>query len=146
MQWDQLQHFVLTGCLVRFNERKAISLVKQPLSPIKNPCKRKVCRDLIHFEQCSSGERGIRTPGPLTVNGFQDRRNRPLCHLSAAKVRVQYLSNKKSWLFFAKILRINAKLCIFHFTMGMKMPVTSCIKVKSDASNPVCLQLSCMQE
>ena len=32
------------------------------------------------------GERGIRTPGPLTVNGFQDRRVRPLCHLSAAKI------------------------------------------------------------
>ncbi len=29
------------------------------------------------------GERGIRTPGPVTVNGFQDRRNRPLCHLSS---------------------------------------------------------------
>ncbi len=28
------------------------------------------------------GEGGIRTPGPLTVNGFQDRRIRPLCHLS----------------------------------------------------------------
>jgi hypothetical protein len=35
------------------------------------------------------GERGIRTPGPVTVNGFQDRRIRPLCHLSAAKVRVE---------------------------------------------------------
>ena len=33
------------------------------------------------------GERGIRTPGPFTVNGFQDRRNRPLCHLSGANVR-----------------------------------------------------------
>ena len=33
------------------------------------------------------GERGIRTPGPLTVNGFQDRRVRPLCHLSGAKIR-----------------------------------------------------------
>jgi hypothetical protein len=32
------------------------------------------------------GERGIRTPGPVTVNGFQDRRIRPLCHLSAAKI------------------------------------------------------------
>jgi hypothetical protein len=32
------------------------------------------------------GERGIRTPGPVTVNGFQDRRIRPLCHLSAANV------------------------------------------------------------
>ena len=28
------------------------------------------------------GERGIRTPGPVTVNGFQDRRIRPLCHFS----------------------------------------------------------------
>ena len=27
-------------------------------------------------------ERGIRTPGPFTVNGFQDRRIKPLCHLS----------------------------------------------------------------
>jgi hypothetical protein len=32
-------------------------------------------------------ERGIRTPGPVTVNGFQDRRIRPLCHLSGAKLR-----------------------------------------------------------
>jgi hypothetical protein len=33
-----------------------------------------------------SGERGIRTPGPVTVNSFQDCRIRPLCHFSAAKV------------------------------------------------------------
>ncbi len=33
------------------------------------------------------GERGIRTPGPVTVNSFQDCRIRPLCQLSAAKVR-----------------------------------------------------------
>ncbi len=32
------------------------------------------------------GERGIRTPGAVTLNGFQDRRIRPLCHFSAAKV------------------------------------------------------------
>ena len=37
-------------------------------------------------KKSGSGERGIRTPGPVTVNGFQDRRIRPLCHLSAAKV------------------------------------------------------------
>ena len=30
----------------------------------------------------SGGERGIRTPGTSQFNGFQDRRNRPLCHLS----------------------------------------------------------------
>ena len=30
----------------------------------------------------SCGETGIRTPGTSQFNGFQDRRNRPLCHLS----------------------------------------------------------------
>ena len=28
------------------------------------------------------GELGIRTPGPVTDNSFQDCRNRPLCQLS----------------------------------------------------------------
>jgi hypothetical protein len=28
------------------------------------------------------GGRGIRTPGDLRLNGFQDRRIRPLCHPS----------------------------------------------------------------
>ena len=32
------------------------------------------------------GEWGIRTPGTSRYNGFQDRRNRPLCQLSEAKV------------------------------------------------------------
>ena len=40
------------------------------------------------------GERGIRTPGPVTVNGFQDRRNRPLCHLSGANVRQASFQSK----------------------------------------------------
>jgi hypothetical protein len=43
----------------------------------------------VHLEEIDSkggGERGIRTPGPVTVNGFQDRRIRPLCHLSGAKI------------------------------------------------------------
>lgn len=30
----------------------------------------------------TGGERGIRTPGPVTVNSFQDCRIRPLCHFS----------------------------------------------------------------
>ncbi len=34
----------------------------------------------------SGGERGIRTPGGSHLNGFQDRRNRPLCHLSGVKI------------------------------------------------------------
>ena len=35
---------------------------------------------LIYTLYC--GERGIRTPGGVTLNGFQDRRDRPLRHLS----------------------------------------------------------------
>ncbi len=31
------------------------------------------------------GETGIRTLGRLPFNGFQDRRIRPLCHLSTAE-------------------------------------------------------------
>ena len=31
------------------------------------------------------GEGGIRTPGPLRVNGFQDRRLKPLGHLSGVR-------------------------------------------------------------
>ncbi len=42
-----------------------------------------------------SGELGIRTPGPVTVNSFQDCRNRPLCQLSAAKIRPENLQPKK---------------------------------------------------
>ena len=33
---------------------------------------------------CFGGETGIRTLGRFPFNGFQDRRNRPLCHLSVA--------------------------------------------------------------
>ena len=36
----------------------------------------------MNFGLPTCGERGIRTPGPVTVNSFQDYRNRPLCHLS----------------------------------------------------------------
>ena len=34
------------------------------------------------FTLSIGGETGIRTPGASQHNGFQDRRNRPLCHLS----------------------------------------------------------------
>ena len=37
------------------------------------------------FPAVFCGKRGIRTPGALQLNGFQDRRNRPLCHLSGHK-------------------------------------------------------------
>ncbi len=40
--------------------------------------------DLLSF----SGERGIRTPGSSHYGGFQDRCNRPLCHLSNLSLSV----------------------------------------------------------
>ena len=46
------------------------------------------------------GERGIRTPGPVTVNSFQDCRIRPLCQLSAAKVQTQLNSANSESFFF----------------------------------------------
>ena len=39
-----------------------------------------------------SGERGIRTPGTSQYNGFQDRRNRPLCHLSKTLIQERLFS------------------------------------------------------
>jgi hypothetical protein len=46
-------------------------------------------RNFIYVPGSTSGELGIRTPGPVTVNSFQDCRNRPLCQLSGAKVRLE---------------------------------------------------------
>jgi hypothetical protein len=40
--------------------------------------------------QSLCGERGIRTPGTLLYNGFQDHRIRPLCHLSFFRQRCKY--------------------------------------------------------
>ena len=39
-----------------------------------------------------SGETGIRTPGASQHNGFQDRRNRPLCHLSRTSFGKHFFS------------------------------------------------------
>ena len=55
---------------------------------------RKYNKSLIIRLYC--GERGIRTPGGVTLNGFQDRRNRPLCHLSVY-LKVQFC--EKTWPF-----------------------------------------------
>jgi hypothetical protein len=51
------------------------------------------------------GERGIRTPGPVTVNGFQDRRIRPLCHLSGTKIQKITESNRIYLFFFKKVTK-----------------------------------------
>lgn len=56
-----------------------------------------------------SGERGIRTPGPVTVNGFQDRRNRPLCHLSGYLIGRLFLTvaNIQTFFLFPNFLNRN---------------------------------------
>ena len=54
----------------------------------KNPRKVLIYRNFLCFAILSSGETGIRTPGTSRYNGFQDRRNRPLCHLSKTLLRV----------------------------------------------------------
>ena len=54
----------------------------------KKTCKVLIYRDFLCFAILSSGETGIRTPGTSRYNGFQDRRNRPLCHLSKTLLRV----------------------------------------------------------
>jgi hypothetical protein len=51
----------------------------------------------LHIKLFLGGERGIRTPGPVTVNGFQDRRIRPLCHLSGAKIGAEGITAKKRY-------------------------------------------------
>jgi hypothetical protein len=40
------------------------------------------------------GEGGIRTPGRLPVNGFQDRRFRPLSHLSEVPIITGFCREK----------------------------------------------------
>ena len=56
-----------------------------------------------------SGERGIRTPGPVTVNSFQDCRIRPLCHFSSKTRNICYCECKYS-LFFISAKRLLKKI------------------------------------
>ena len=53
------------------------------------------------------GERGIRTPGASQLNGFQDRRNRPLCHLSFVE------ATSFSDVFWGDFLKSGAKVLLF---------------------------------
>ena len=49
----------------------------------KKPTKTLILVGFITICFTAGGERGIRTPGPVTVNSFQDCRIRPLCHFSS---------------------------------------------------------------
>ena len=63
---------------------------RQNLPPFSPPWlpKNNKTRYSSEFQLFSGGELGIRTPGPVTVNSFQDCRNRPLCQLSGCKIIV----------------------------------------------------------
>ena len=94
-----------------------------PATKKKKSRKTLILRDLSllfhHLSLVLSGETGIRTPGTSQYNGFQDRRNRPLCHLSktsftevlssesGAKVRIIFKS-ANILVFFSRINRIFA--------------------------------------
>ncbi len=57
----------------------------------KEKCRNKLI--ISKLRHCNSGERGIRTPGTSQYVGFQDRCNRPLCHLSKTSFEVHQLSD-----------------------------------------------------
>ena len=67
------------------------------------------------------GERGIRTPGPVTVNGFQDRRIRPLCHLSGAKIGGATYPTKSFWRI---AIRESATVYLAHLRLPQWTPNT----------------------
>ena len=73
----------------------------------------------------SGGETGMRTPGTSRYNGFQDRRNRPLCHLSKtplgallfksdAKIGVIFESAKFYSFYFSKYCFLHIFLHVFQ--------------------------------
>ena len=64
--------------------------------PFLLPWKNQSFETLINtiYQQNQCGELGIRTPGGLHLNSFQDCRNRPLCQLSGAKIRLRNSSSK----------------------------------------------------
>ena len=72
-----------------------------------------------------SGERGIRTPGASQLNGFQDRRDRPLCHLSECKSRTVFRFYQIFSAFFiacrGKTLIINQKYAVLFGRLGKKI-------------------------
>ena len=59
----------------------------------KEKCRNKLLTTLKVINFALSGERGIRTPGTSQYVGFQDRCNRPLCHLSKTSFEVHQLSD-----------------------------------------------------
>ena len=59
------------------------------LSTVLSTQKQNPCKSIVYKGFC--GERGIRTPGGVTLNSFQDCRIRPLCHFSYAVANIHSL-------------------------------------------------------
>ena len=84
---------------------------------VRSAAKTKRCRFIdISLLRFFCGKRGIRTPGPVKINGFQDRRIRPLCHLSRRKGTTFFRLCK----FFLKKLKFKVK---FYTFVGWKCNV-----------------------
>ena len=65
------------------------------------------------------GERGIRTPGASQHNGFQDRRNRPLCHLSKPLLQESLFSKAmQRYDYFLNLQVFCLKFSILFFTFA----------------------------
>lgn len=62
----------------------------------------------------AGGERGIRTPGPVTVNSFQDCRIRPLCHFSSMSLSLPDCECKYKNLFWLCKSIFRKKASIFR--------------------------------
>ena len=62
----------------------------------------------------SSGEGGIRTPGASQLNGFQDRRNRPLCHLSKGQKYSIFLKPPNIFENIFYTINVNTLLTPYH--------------------------------
>ena len=91
---------------------------------------------LIYTLYC--GETGIRTPGTSQYNGFQDRRNRPLCHLSKTPLRSTFfLKAVQRYAFILKLQIVRYFFCQKNFKSYFCIQITNVSKkeLKHDISS-----------
>ncbi len=93
------------------------------------------------FTMCEAflcGGRGIRTPGGVTLNSFQDCRIRPLCHSSFAGANIgSFFCSQKIFLRFERGLKYRSKIYLHPFcTSHRPLPVliTSLFRVSKNSS------------
>src|SRR5437016_11717793 len=57
---------------------------------------------------------------PLSRSGFQDRRNRPLCHLSGVQKLERKMQNTELLFQFARssVFILHSSICILHFPVA----------------------------